>query len=541
MEPRDIDTSGATIGRVSARQLKTMLHADREIALIDVREAGQFGQSHLLFATPLPYSRLELDVGALVPRHSAPVVLCDDGELGVAKLAAGRLQAMGYSDVAILEGGTQAWAAAGYALFAGVNVPSKTFGELVEHVYHTPRITARELARMQNSGEDCVILDGRPYNEYQKLTIPGSTCCPNAELPYRINSMVRNPNTKIVVNCAGRTRSIIGAQTLINFGINNPVYALENGTQGWLLSGFELEYGAARKYPEQLDASALPAQQNAAEKLMQRFGIRRVTAKEVETWLQATDRTTYLCDVRTPEEFAAGTLPRALHAPGGQLIQATDQWIGVRNSRIVLVDDELVRAPVVASWLKQLGCDVYVLDAGIHPGLKRQAAAMPVMPALAALATVSARDLRHALDAGTCMVFDLGASMRFRKAHIPGSRWSIRSQIAAAARNAKGTVVLVPGENTDAARLAASELFAAGIKDVKLLDGGLAAWTNAGYATTASPDQPSDAECIDYLFFVHDRHAGNREAMKQYLAWETGLVGQLDAHDRQCFRVRSAP
>ncbi|HXD50374.1 MAG TPA: rhodanese-like domain-containing protein, partial [Burkholderiales bacterium] len=200
MEPRDIDTSGATIGRVSARQLKTMLHADREIALIDVREAGQFGQSHLLFATPLPYSRLELDVGALVPRHSAPVVLCDDGELGVAKLAAGRLQAMGYSDVAILEGGTQAWAAAGYALFAGVNVPSKTFGELVEHVYHTPRITARELARMQNSGEDCVILDGRPYNEYQKLTIPGSTCCPNAELPYRINSMVRNPNTKIVVN-----------------------------------------------------------------------------------------------------------------------------------------------------------------------------------------------------------------------------------------------------------------------------------------------------------------------------------------------------
>jgi rhodanese-related sulfurtransferase len=537
MEPRDIDTSDATIGRVSARQLKTMLHAGREIALIDVREAGQFGQSHLLFATPLPYSRLELDVGALVPRHSAPVVLCDDGELGVAKLAAGRLQAMGYSDVAILEGGTQAWAAAGYALFAGVNVPSKTFGELVEHVYHTPRITARELARMQNSGEDCVILDGRPYNEYQKLTIPGSTCCPNAELPYRINSMVRNPNTKIVVNCAGRTRSIIGAQTLINFGINNPVYALENGTQGWLLSGFELEYGAARKYPEQLDASALPAQQNAAEKLMQRFGIRRVTAKEVETWLQATDRTTYLCDVRTPEEFAAGTLPRAVHAPGGQLIQATDQWIGVRNSRIVLVDDELVRAPVVASWLKQLGCDVYVLDAGIHPGLKRQAAAMPVMPALAALATVSARDLRHALDAGTCMVFDLGASMRFRKAHIPGSRWSIRSQIAAAARNAKGTVVLVPGENTDAARLAASELFAAGIKDVKLLDGGLAAWTNAGYATTASPDQPSDAECIDYLFFVHDRHGGNREAMKQYLAWETGLIGQLDAHDRQSFRV----
>ena len=538
MEPRYKETSGTTIGSVSARQLKTMLHAGLEIALIDVREAGQFGQSHLLFAAPLPYSRLELDFGMLVPRNSAPIVLCDDGKLGVAELAARRLQAMGYSDIAILDGGTHAWAAAGYALFAGVNVPSKTFGELVEHAYHTPRITADELARMQSSGEDFVIFDGRPYNEYQKLTIPGSTCCPNAELPYRIHSMVRNPNTKIVVNCAGRTRSIIGAQTLINFGINNPVYALENGTQGWLLSGFELEYGAARKYPEQINASALPAQQDAAEKLMQRFDIRMIAAKEVATWLQATDRTTYLCDVRTPEEFAAGTLEGAVHTPGGQLIQATDQWIGVRNSRIVLFDDECVRAPVVASWLKQLGYDVYVLDVGIRAGIKRDP---PAMPRLAALATVSARELRRALDAGSCMVFDLGASMRFRQAHIPGSRWSIRPHIAAAARNAQGTVVLVPGDDSDTTRLAASELFDTGIKDVQLLDGGLAAWTNAGYATVTSPEEPSDTECIDYLFFVHDRHAGNREAMKQYLAWETGLVGQLDAHDRQCFRVRSAP
>ena len=534
MTPRHVDKRGAAIRSVSARQLKTMLYAGLEFALCDVREAGQFGVSHLLFATPLPYSRLELDVGALVPRKSAPIVLCDDGELGVAELAARRLEAIGYSDIAILAGGTHAWAAAGHALFAGVNVPSKTFGELVEHAYHTPRITAHELARMQDSGEDFVIFDGRPYEEYQKLTIPGSTCCPNAELPYRINSMVSNPNTKIVVNCAGRTRSIIGAQTLINFGVQNPVYALENGTQGWLLSGFELEYGAARKYPGEIDASALPAQQDAAKKLMQRFAITTVTAKEVETWLQERDRTTYLCDVRTPEEFATGTLPGAVHAPGGQLIQATDQWVGVRNARVVLVDDECVRAPVVASWLKQLGCDVYVLDAGIRSGLKAEP---PPSPALPAPATVSARDLKRALDAGSCTVIDLGASMSFRKAHIPGSRWSTRSRIVAAARNAQGTVVLVPGADSDVARLAASELFASGSNEIKLLDGGLAAWVKAGYAIAASPEVPPDAECIDYLFFVHDRHAGNREAMRQYLAWETGLLSQLDEQDRQSFRI----
>src|SRR5688572_6295448 len=138
---------------VAPRQLKSMLHDGGELALLDVREAGQFGESHLLFATPLPYSRLELDVTSLVPRKSARLVVCDDGGLGVAERGAGRLQALGYTDVAVLEGGTAAWAKAGETLFKGVNVPSKLFGELVEHAYHTPRISAQELRRMQQAGE----------------------------------------------------------------------------------------------------------------------------------------------------------------------------------------------------------------------------------------------------------------------------------------------------------------------------------------------------------------------------------------------------
>ena len=235
-----------------------MIHDGGELALLDVREAGQFGESHLLFATPLPYSRLELDIGALVPRKSARIVLCDDGETGVAQVAGQRLQSMGYSDIAILQEGTRGWAKAGYALFAGVNVPSKLFGELVEHEYATPRVTVTELARMQTAREDFVLVDGRPFAEYQKMNIPGGICCPNAELPLRIREIVRNPNTKIIVNCAGRTRSILGAQTLINFGVPNPVYALENGTQGWVLADMELERGAARRYPDHVDSATLP-------------------------------------------------------------------------------------------------------------------------------------------------------------------------------------------------------------------------------------------------------------------------------------------
>jgi cystathionine beta-lyase len=235
---------------------------------------------------------------------------------------------------------------------------------------------------MREAGEDFVLYDGRPLNEHQKMTIPGSTCCPNAELPYRIATMVKNPQTKIIVNCAGRTRSILGAQTLINFGVPNPVYALENGTQGWFLADMKLEYGADRRYPD-IDPATLPAAQKAASRLVERFHLKTATAAQVEAWLGEPDRTTYLCDVRTPEEFKTGTLPGAVHAPGGQLIQATDQWVGVRNARIVLVDGgENVRAPVVASWLHQLGCEVYVLEGGVTAKLKGTPAATPALPVL---------------------------------------------------------------------------------------------------------------------------------------------------------------
>jgi len=512
-----------------------MLHDGTEFALLDVREPGQFGESHMLFATPLPYSRLELNVGALVPRKAAAIVLTDDGKLRVAERAAARMKAIGYTNVAVADGGNQAWAAARHALFAGVNVPSKTFGEMVEHAYHTPRITATELARMQDAGEDFVLLDGRPVDEHHKMTIPGSTCCPNAELPLRLPAMVKNPKTKIIVNCAGRTRSIIGAQTLINLGVPNPVYALENGTQGWILSGHELEYGSMRKYSDAIDAAALPAQQTAAKHLMARFAIRSAPATEVQGWLQDTQRTTYLCDVRTREEFLAGSIPGAVHAPGGQLIQATDQWVGVRHARIVLIDGEGVRAPVVASWLKQLGCDVYVLEGGVTAPLAGAPLPAPLLPDLR---NISPAELQRALGAGTCTAIDLGSSMGFRKAHVPGSRWSIRPRIAAAVRDAKGPIVLVAGE-ADVARLAATELIDAGISHIRLLEGGLAEWQRAGYTTESSPDVPTDAECIDYLFFVHDRHAGNRDAMKQYLAWETGLMAQLDAQDKASFRIGS--
>ena len=264
--------------------------------------------------------------------------------------------------------------------------------------------------------------------------------------------------------------------------------------------------------------------------------MREVAAAEAAAWLRDATRTTYLLDVRTPEEFAAGSLPGAVHAAGGQLIQATDQWVAVRRARVIVFDAEGVRAPVVASWLVQLGYEAVVLAGGLASGL---AAPAPAAPALPPLSTITAAELKQALAAGSVRVFDLNGSMAFRKAHIAGSRWSMRTRIAADAGTPGGSIVLV-ADDAGIAQLAAAELQAAGHRDLHRLEGGLAGWTDAGYPTVATPNDPPDADCVDHLFFVHDRHAGNREAMRQYLAWETGLLAQLDAQDRAEFRVGPA-
>src|SRR5262249_43079108 len=157
---------------------------------------------------------------ALVPRRATRIVLCDDGD-GLAHRAARLMMRFGYRNLAVLAGGVRGWAAAGFELFSGVHVPSKAFGEFVEHEAETPRVAAEEVKALMDRGTDMVVLDSRPMEEYRKMSIPGGIDCPGAELVYRFHEVVRSSETLVVVNCAGRTRSIIGAQSLINAGVPN--------------------------------------------------------------------------------------------------------------------------------------------------------------------------------------------------------------------------------------------------------------------------------------------------------------------------------
>ncbi|MEO8118829.1 MAG: rhodanese-like domain-containing protein [Rhodoferax sp.] len=516
---------------VAAPTLKSWLHDGHEIALFDVREHGQYGQAHLFYGITLPYSRLELDAPRLAPRKSVRLVVYDEGH-SVAEWAAHRLAALGYTDVHVLRDGTAGWRAAGFPLFAGVNVPSKTFGELAEQVYHTPRVSATELAAMLARQDDVVVLDGRPFPEFQKMNIPGATSCPNGELALRVGQLVPSAQTRIVVNCAGRTRSIIGAQTLINLGLRNPVYALENGTQGWTLADLELEHGGTRRYPEAGESGDQSGMRAAAQALARRLEVPVVDASTVRNWAIDPQRTLFLCDVRTPEEYARGSLPGAQHTPGGQLIQANDQYVGVRQARLVLFDSDGIRALTTASWLRQMGHDVSVLDQGLASDL-----ALPKVPApsVPALPVISAQSLAHRLASGEVLAIDLRPSMQFRQSHLPGARWSIRPRLAVTLARERRPVVLIADE-VGLAAWAALEVQALGLS-VSLLEGGMAAWCAAGLPVQASGNTPANSDCIDFLFFVHDRHDGNKEAARQYLAWEVNLLAQLDALELASFRL----
>ena len=406
-----------------------MLVDGGELALVDVREELIYSQSHLLLTRSIPLSRLEMNFARLVPRRTTRIVLCDEND-GLAERAAAILSRSGYSDIRILAGGTPAWAAAGCELFSGVNVPSKAFGEYIEHANGTPSIAADELESLLRASEDLVVLDSRPFDEYVRVSIPTATNVPGAELVLRAREIAPSPQTTVVVNCAGRTRSIIGAQSLINAGLPNKVIALRNGTMGWSLAGFACDSGKNRRAPA-VSPATLAWAQTAAQRVALDCGVQPIDRPTLDAWSADATRTLYLFDVRDPAEYEKGHVAGAISAPGGQLVQATDQYVGTLGARIVLVDDAEVRAAMTGSWLRQMGWqDVYIL---LERGTETGWPAPQLLPAdRRAEAAIDCAALERALSNKTATVVDLSFSRNYLAGHIPDAWFAIRTRLARA-------------------------------------------------------------------------------------------------------------
>jgi rhodanese-related sulfurtransferase len=526
---------------VTYQHVRAELLAGREIALLDVREEDPHAQAHPLFAANLPLGRIELDAWTKLPRRDVPIVVLDGGEegAGLAVAAAARLRQLGYLDVAVLAGGVEGWRAAGGELFRDVNVPSKSFGELVEEVRHTPSLSAPEVQSLIDGGDNIVILDARRYDEYQTMSIPGSFSVPGAELALRARELAPDPATRIIVNCAGRTRSIIGTQSLINAGVPNPVSALRNGTIGWTLAGQQLAHGQARSYPA---ATAANQQQAAADAraLADRAGVLRIDHAALAALTGDARRTTYLLDVRSPAEFADGRLPGFRSAPGGQLVQETEQFAPVRGARFVLADTDGVRANLTAHWLRQMNHEVYVLDGAQPSHFNVITPWSAELPPHAPVDEIDPPTLAQWLndDGEGTVVLDFTAGANHVKRHIPGAWFALRSDLQQAlTRLPAGTrrYVLTCGSSL-LARYAAADLRALTDAPVVVLAGGTAAWVAAGLPVAAG-EQHLASPLIDRYRRPYEGTDNRAEAMQAYLDWEFGLVAQLGRDGTHGFRV----
>jgi rhodanese-related sulfurtransferase len=523
--------------RVGAAALHRLLTSDREVALLDVREEHDYAQGHILLATVLPLSQLELRIAAMVPRRGTPLVLCDGGDMRLAERAAARLSGLGYTDIAVLEGGVAAWREAGHQVFTTTHVLAKTFGGVAERTYRTPRITAGELKGLIDDGGDVAIFDSRTFAEFQAGSLPGAQSCPLAELVDRVPAAVRSPETPIVVNCASRTRGIVGAQSLLNLGLPNPVFVLENGVMAWTLAGGKVVGASGLVAPEPPPAS-LDDRRRIATQLARRNGVKLIDRAGLSRLQDDPARSLYVFDVRTPEAYEAGHWREARSAPGGQLIMTLPQFIATHRARVVLVDGgEALRAVTTAIWLKQIGRhDVYVLTE--QPPAEEFVAGAPPPAAIGlpdGIEWVEPDAAAAWVKSGTAAVIDLDTSLAYRDGHIPGARFAIRSRLPAGLENVAQTTLILTSADGQLAAFAAADLRTSG-RRIFALRGGTGAWKAAWLPIEAGNGQALHP--FEDVWHSPMRETERKsEAYAAYLAWEMSLADQVGSDDTVAFAL----
>ncbi len=528
------------IKKLSVIDTKNLIGQQTEYALIDVREQQEFAQQHQLLSCCMPYSRLEDYLERLVPCKKTPVILTDSGnnKFMRSERAALIVDAFGYSNVYIQEGGLKAWIDAGLETFEGVNVLSKTFGELVAEECNTPLIRAKDLAAKLAAGEDITILDVRPYDEFKNMCIPGGVNTPGSEVLYRLKDQIPNPDTHVLVNCAGRTRGLLAAQLLINANIPNPVSALKGGTMGWELDNLTLEYGQER-YSDFPSESSVSVACELAANIADKVGVNYIDLDTLQQWEQTTDKhTLYIFDVRQPQEFQAGHYPGSRHVEGGQLIQATDEHAPVRCAHYVIVDDTSARANTAAAWLTQMGYpNVYVLQEGISGLDLVKDEASPVNNAYIAdnSSSISAEELQSLNESKSISIIDIGRSDSYAKGHIPHSLWVPRARLSLACPRVQDRdVIVIVSDDISHAQYAladAKSLWPG--KTLYMLSIDRNTWLAQGH-TAESGIENTLCETDDIWYRPYKDANANIADMQSYFDWQFGLVEKLhrdgDAH-----------
>jgi rhodanese-related sulfurtransferase len=345
-----------------------------ELAVLDVRskeEAVGYGQP--LFGTNVPAGVLLHEIDRAVPRPQVRTVLVDGGD-GVADRLAEELSKGGRPNVYALSGGFPAWLQSDQ-VSRSFDIPGRDFSLGVQRERNTPSITVQQLEERRQRGDEIIVIDTRTVPEFTRNHVPGAVNVPGAELLLRLADVVPSHQTQIVVSCAGLPRAILGAQTLIDAGVANPVVYLEDGTAAWRRAGWQLEEGLTAKYgPASLSARKSGGDYAARFSTAGQF--REIDLHTAKDYASDPDRTTYLLDVRTPEEYADEHIKGSQSAEGGQLLGLSSRTIATRGSRLVLIDDvDGIRANTVAHWLSRRNFEIVILR---HPFAQNEAIAAKI-------------------------------------------------------------------------------------------------------------------------------------------------------------------
>jgi rhodanese-related sulfurtransferase len=518
--------------KISCRNLAALMASKTPHAVFDVRERGEFNLGQISNATSLPRSQIEFRIAELVPDRRIPIVVYDEGE-GWAALAAHTLGEFGYENVSILDGGLPGWRKEKFPTVSGVNVPSKAFGEKVHHERTIPEISPEELRSLQERVTQLMIFDVRTPEEYGRFCIPGAVNVPGGDLILWAEALRRKPETTVVVNCAGRTRSIIGTAALLRLGLNN-VRALKNGTMGWVLTGLELESMPARVAPTAPDESREQAREIAL----------RIAEEERLSWVSARELldhparnevgVTYLFDVRSESEYEDGHIAGSHNIPGGQAVQRADDFVAVKNGRIIFVSNQSARAVMAAYWYRQMGFrDVRVLQGGLQAwrenggsvesgGLQKEPLGFEAAKKIAR--TLVPDKANSLLQSSSASVLHVGSSAEFATAHLPGSKWISRGWLELklpSLLTEKPQPIMLSCRDGQSSIFAARTLAEMGYKEIFVLDGGVHTWACAGYPTERGLEsclvEPNDVVLSPSV-------KGDKEAMRRYLEWEIKLT-----------------
>lgn len=515
---------------ISPGELADLMKGSAPHAVLDLRERGGYERGHIFRATSLPRRLLELRLSGLITARQTPIVLCDgDGTLSA--LAGPTLAEMRYSDVRALAGGLAGWRAAARLTVQGVNVPSKVFGERVLHERKTPEITPLELRARIAGGTDMVIVDARTPEEYARGCIPGAWSIPGGELVLAISDLVERPETTIVVHCGGRTRSYLGAESLRRMGLPNPIVALRNGTMGWELAGLDLERGAHR-FPGPPSARSRNIASTVAERVASEDGVRFIAPADLQRLRERRDRENLsILDVRTAHEYAAGHIAGAIWAPGGQAVQATDDYIAVRAASIVLACDGSARSIMTSSWLARMGCPNVTVLAGGLPAWRGAGGAVEEghAPAVAFGYEAARAGVTHVLPGllGDALILNVDQSDVYGRGHVPGAGWLCRSRLEQRIVDiapSKGQSIVVTCKDGVQSTLAAATLGRLGYSGARVLSGGTDSWAAMGLPIERGPTRLLD-EPDDVVLKAYDK---GHEGMEAYLRWEEAL--DLEGH-----------